>query len=280
MGKTLKSVQAEVVLSHSESLPEVDVWLIVDILRATTVMVSWFAAGGAKLYPAASVEAARELAKSLRLKGENPLLMGERNAVAPEGFDLGNSPLDITPELAGKHSCAVMATTNGTKAILKASAMGAPVLAACARNAPAALAAALTRGDRVGILCSGRLGRPSWDDTLCAGLLVACLKENCSDTRLADGARLAHLAWLASKDFRVSLRSADHAVFLEKNGFGGDLDFAAEIGVTHVVPELHDMPGGTRAMSCRAEDRGKTLALPGPPPGLEGMYGNTIGDNK
>ena len=106
------------------------------------------------------------------------------------------------------------------------------------------------------------------------------MKENCSDTRLADGARLAHLAWLASKDFRVSLRSADHAVFLEKNGFGGDLDFAAEIGVTHVVPELHDMPGGTRAMSCRAEDRGKTLARPGPPPGLEGMYGNTIGDNK
>ncbi|MDR2529162.1 MAG: 2-phosphosulfolactate phosphatase [Synergistaceae bacterium] len=275
MAGTSKSVQ--VVLSRSERLPEVDVWLIIDILRATTVMVSWFAAGGEELYPAASARAARELAESLRREGKSPLLMGERNAVAPEGFDLGNSPLDITPELAREHPCAVMATTNGTKAILKAASTGAPVFAACARNAPAALGAALARGNRVGILCSGREERPSWDDALCAGLLIACLKEYFPEIRLTDGARLAHLTWLTSKDFKSSLRSADHAVFLEKIGYGGDLDFAAEIGVTHVVPELRETSSDSpRVVLRRAESGAKPL----PTSWSYEKHENMIGDSK
>ncbi|MDR1979641.1 MAG: 2-phosphosulfolactate phosphatase [Synergistaceae bacterium] len=236
-----KPVQVEVILSLSEYLPVVDVWLIVDILRASTMMVSWFAAGGGDLYPTASVEDARRLAASLKEEGKEPLLMGEQNAIAPQGFDLGNSPLSITPELVQNASCAVMATTNGTKAMLKAASTGTPVLVACARNAFAVLDAALSKGYRIGIFCSGRKGRPSWDDTLCAGLLVAYLTEHFPDTRLADGARLAHLAWRGSKDFKSSLKTADHAIFLEKVGYGGDVAFAAEIDAVRVVPELHEL---------------------------------------
>jgi hypothetical protein len=137
-----------------------------------------------------------------------------------------------------------MATTNGTAAMLKAASTGAPVLVACARNASAALDEALSRGRRVGIFCSGRKGRPAWDDTLCAGLLVAYLAEHFPDIRLADSARLAHLTWTNSKDFKSSLMSADHAVFLEKIGFGDDVTYAGEIDVTRIVPELHEIPEG------------------------------------
>ena len=137
-----------------------------------------------------------------------------------------------------------MATTNGTAAILRAASTGVPVLVACARNAHSALSAALSRGRRIGILCSGRKGRPAWDDTLCAGLMTAYLTERFSDIRLADSARLAHLAWLSSKDFKMSLMSADHAIFLDKIGYGDDIAFAGEIDVTHVVPELHELPYG------------------------------------
>ena len=117
-------------------------------------------------------------------------------------------------------------------------------MAACARNALAALEPALSRGNRVGIFCSGREGRPAWDDTLCAGLLIARLKEHFPDVSLADGAKLAYSAWLSARDFGASLRTADHAVFLEKIGFGGDISFAAEIDVTRVVPELHELREG------------------------------------
>jgi 2-phosphosulfolactate phosphatase len=208
------------------------------------MMVSWFAAGGAELYPAVSVDAARTLAERLKGEGRKPLLMGEQNAVAPQGFDLGNSPLSVTPEMISKYSCAVMATTNGTKAIAKAASTGTPVLVACARNAFAALDLALSKGSRVGIFCSGRKGRPAWDDTLCAGLLIALLKEHFPDARLADSSRLALLAWSEPKDFKSSLKAADHAVFLEKIGYGDDIAFAAEIDAVRVVPELHELPDG------------------------------------
>ncbi|MDR3264542.1 MAG: 2-phosphosulfolactate phosphatase [Synergistaceae bacterium] len=247
------SIQAEVVLSESEHLPAVDVWLVVDILRATTVMVRWFEAGGAVLYPAESVESAARLAQNLRDRGETPLLMGERNAIAPQGFDLGNSPLDITQDLCRKYSCAVMATTNGTKALLKAASTGTPVLAACARNAVSALDLALTKGRRIGIFCSGRKGRPAWDDTLCAGLMVACLTEHFPDIHLADSARLALLAWQGTKDFGASLKTADHAVFLDKIGFGDDIAYAAEVDVAHTVPELHELPEGDGMIACLRE---------------------------
>ena len=239
-----KPVQVEVILSLSEYLPVVDVWLVVDILRASTMIVSWFAAGGGDLYPTVSVEDARRLASSLKEEGETPLLMGEQNAIAPQGFDLGNSPLSLTPELIQRFPCAVMATSNGTKALLKGASTGTPVLVACARNAFAALDTALSKGRHIGIFCSGRKGRPSWDDTLCAGLLVAYLMEHFPDTRLADGARLAHLAWRGSRDFKASLKTADHAIFLEKIGYGGDVSFAAEIDAVRVVPELFEIPDG------------------------------------
>ncbi|MDR3230379.1 MAG: 2-phosphosulfolactate phosphatase [Synergistaceae bacterium] len=273
----VNSVQAEVVLSESEHLPAVDVWLVVDILRATTVMVRWFEMGGAVLYPAESVEGAVRLAQKLRERGETPLLMGERNAIAPQGFDLGNSPLDITQELCKKYSCAVMATTNGTKALLKASVTGTPVLIACARNAVSALELALSKGRRIGIFCSGRKGRPAWDDTLCAGLLVACLTEHFPNIHLADSARLSLLAWQRTRDFGASLKTADHAVFLEKIGFGDDIAYAAEVDVARTVPELHELPEGSGMIACLREGLSnaparsplrkalpETLALPEP----------------
>jgi 2-phosphosulfolactate phosphatase len=234
----------EVILSPNEHLPVVDVWLVIDILRASTMIVSWFVAGGGDLYPTVSIEDAENLALSLKKEGHRPLLMGEQNAVPPQGFDLGNSPLSVTPKLTQQFSCAVMATTNGTKALLKAASTGAPVVVACARNAFAALDTALSKGRRVGIFCSGRKGRSSWDDILCAGLLVAYLLEYFPDTRLNDGARLARLALKESKDFKSSLRTADHAIFLENIGYGEDVAFAAEIDVTRVVPELFELSEG------------------------------------
>jgi 2-phosphosulfolactate phosphatase len=230
--------------------------------------VSWFAAGGGDLYPADSVESAKQLAELLRQEGRNPVLMGEQNAIAPPGFDLGNSPLDITRELTQKYTCAVMATTNGTKALLKAASTGTPVLVVCARNAFYALDLALSKGSRVGIFCAGRKGRPAWDDTLCAGLLASRLAENFPDVRLADSARLALLTWQNAKNFRSSLRTADHAVFLDRIGFGRDISFAAEIDVARTVPELHELPDGEgmRAVLREGLLDESPLVLQGPPP--------------
>ena len=225
-----KPVEDDVVLSCSERLPTVDVWLVIDVLRATTVIVRWFELGGRELYPTDSPDVARRLAHDLEQEGQKPLLIGEENAIAPQGFDLGNSPLDLTRELATAYACAVMATTNGTKALLRAAETGVPVFAACIRNASSALGCALSRGSRIGLLCSGRKGRPAWDDTLCAGLLLCLLQRQHPGLRLADSARLALLTW--------------HAVFLDRVGYGADIAFACIPDASEAVLELHETPDG------------------------------------
>ena len=252
-----KTVEADVVLACGEHLPAVDVWIVIDVLRATTVITRWFELGGRDLYPVGSSGAARNLARDLASGGASPLLMGEENAIPPEGFDLGNSPLDLSREVVRAHSCAVMSTSNGTVALLSAAATGVPVLAACIRNASAALDHALTLGSRIGLLCAGRKQRPGWDDTLCAGLLLHELQSRYPDILLADGARLSLLAWRSSGNFLQSMRSADHAVFLDHIGYGEDIVFACEQDAASVVPVLHEEPNGEDGM--RAVLRSVTL---------------------
>ena len=240
-----KPIEADVVLSCGEHLPAVDVWMVIDVLRATTVIVRWFELGGGDLFPVGSVEAARRLARALASEGAAPLLMGEENGIPPQGFDLGNSPLDLTRDLIRERPRAVMATTNGTKALLRAAETGVPVFAVCIRNALSALGCALSRGSRIGLLCSGRKGRPAWDDTLCAGLLLSLLQRRHPGLRLADSARLALLTWQSSRnDLRASLSGADHAVFLDRVGYGADIAFACIPDASEAVPELHESPDG------------------------------------
>lgn len=241
-----RPIEADVVLACGEHLPAVDVWMVIDVLRATSVIVRWFELGGGDLYPVESVAEARRLARDLAAggAGKRPLLMGEENAIPPQGFDLGNSPLDLTREVVQAHPCAVMATSNGTVALLAAAATGAPVVAACVRNASAALDYALSIGPRLGLLCAGRRRRPAWDDTLCAGLILNELQTRRPGLLLADSARLALLAWQGSGDIESSMRSSDHAVFLDRIGYGADIAFACQQDAASLVPVLHEEPEG------------------------------------
>lgn len=265
-----RSVEADVVLACGEHLPAVDVWMVIDVLRATTVIVRWSELGGGDLYPVESVGAARRLARELAAGKTPPLLMGEENAIPPQGFDLGNSPLDLTREIVQARGRAVMATSNGTAALLAAAATGTPVVAACIRNASAALDHALSIGPRVGLLCSGRKRRPAWDDTLCAGIILDDLRTRHPDVVLADSARLALLAWRSSPDILPSMETADHAVFLDKIGYGPDVAFACERDATTVVPVLHEEPegDGMRAVlrAVRLPARPRTAPRPSPEP--------------
>ena len=267
-----KPVEADVVLSCSERLPTVDVWLVIDVLRATTVIVRWFELGGRELYPTDTPDAARRLAHDLEQEGQKPLLMGEENAIAPQGFNLGNSPLDLTRELAAARACAVMATTNGTGALLSAAATGVPVVVACARNAAAALDCALSLGSRIGVLCAGRKRRPAWDDTICAGVILEELTRRAPDLLLADSARLALLTWRTSGGKLLSsMRTADHSVFLNKIGYGPDVSFACEIDAASVVPVLHEEPheGEMRAVLRNAQGIPRPAPEPPSPPSAE-----------
>jgi phosphosulfolactate phosphohydrolase-like enzyme len=168
--------------------------------------------------------------------------MGEKNALPPDGFDAGNSPLEINPDIVKQNPIAIMATSNGTKAILKALTTGAAVYIVCARNAIYAIDLALSHGYNIGILCAGRAGRPAIEDTLCAGLIVERLCRLLPNYIISDGADIALKTWKSARgSFEHTVMNATHAKFLSKIGFSEDISFACQRDSVAYVPEVKEV---------------------------------------
>lgn len=91
--------------------------IVVDALRATSVMVTAVEHGVRFIIPVSEVEEAVDMAR--QLGNQRVLLCGERQAKPIPEFHLSNSPLEYTPEMVADRVM-VMTTTNGTRAILRA----------------------------------------------------------------------------------------------------------------------------------------------------------------
>ncbi len=155
--------------------------VVVDVLRATTVMVHALAAGCEAVIPCAEIDEARETAAGLPAA----LLVGERQGLPIPGFDLGNSPADFTEEVC-QGKTLVMTTTNGTRAIL-ASLEAERVYIASFGNLRATsteLSVQFLKKDHkhpVHIICAGTDGHISLEDSLLAGALAAQIVNLPSD---------------------------------------------------------------------------------------------------
>ncbi|HPI97197.1 MAG TPA: 2-phosphosulfolactate phosphatase [Synergistales bacterium] len=228
--------EIDVVLSPAEDLPAVDIWLVVDILRATTNIVHFFSMGGKLMIPVEKVDEARQIRS---LYGDEWLLMGEREALPPEGFDLGNSPFEYTRDTLRDKPFAVITTSNGTGAMLKAMRSGKTVFISAARNASASVERAFNSGDRIGILCAGRHGRTALDDVLCAGVIIEKALEKERDILLSDGARIALEMWeTCFGNLRRGVELSGHSHILHELGMEEDIAFCCEIDKSESVPRM------------------------------------------
>lgn len=213
--------------------------VVIDVIRATSTIVQALSAGARAVYPTLSSEEATHLANSLGR--EDTLLCGERRGLMIDGFDLGNSPAEFTPDrVSGKRL--VMTTTNGTRAFLAAEASDRVIVAALTNLS--AVADALLGSDRVACICAGKEGRFSLDDAVCAGLIIRSLMggEDSSqmDIHLDDAAQSAFaLAASFSVDAEFLAGTAAGAALVDV-GLGPDLEQCAEIDCHRLVPEMHD----------------------------------------
>ena len=147
--------------------------VVIDILRATTTMVHALAAGSPAIYPCGEVDEAQALANTF--EPGSTLLAGERKGLKIDGFDLGNSPTDCTPEIcSGKPF--IMTTTNGTRAILAALSAEKIMIGAFA-NASSTLEALKADRRPIHLICAGTDGQISLEDTLFAGWLAQSLDQ-------------------------------------------------------------------------------------------------------
>ncbi|MDA0365841.1 MAG: 2-phosphosulfolactate phosphatase, partial [Chloroflexi bacterium] len=110
--------------------PTRETCLVVDVLRATSVMAVLFGRGIEAVYPAATIEEGRVLRARLAADGSAPMLCGEVDALPPEGYDYGNSPGEFMRMAALPANRAVVATTNGTPALVRCA--SAPLVIAAA----------------------------------------------------------------------------------------------------------------------------------------------------
>jgi 2-phosphosulfolactate phosphatase len=149
--------------------------VVVDVLRATTVIVRALSAGCTNVLPCREIQEAKSLAMSF--PRDTVLLAGERGGLPIRDFNLGNSPGEFVPEVC-REKHVVITTTNGTRAIL-ASLEAEHVYVASFNNLQATadeISVQILKkhhGHSVHIVCAGTEGQISLEDSLLAGALTS-----------------------------------------------------------------------------------------------------------
>jgi len=216
--------------------------VVLDVLRATSVMAVALSNGAKAILPAASTEEALRIAQNL--ERDAVVLAGERKSVRIPGFALGNSPLEFGAEaVAGK--TIVMTTTNGTAALIAAQGareviVGAPVNFTAVVER---LRAAVTEPEGLVILCAGGDGQFALEDAFAAGRLAKALLPG-GDSKgqtVNDGTLAAlELARHFGERWSRALRTSAHGRELLALGFGADLDVCAGQDTHPVLPLYAD----------------------------------------
>jgi len=207
--------------------------VVIDVLRSSSTIVAALSNGAREVVPVATVEFAVKVSGGMF--GGQTLLGGERHTKKIEGFALGNSPLEYTPEIvAGK--TIILYTTNGSKAIVKAK--FSENLFICAFLNLEALAKHLIFINKdVEILCSGRNNHYSMEDSVCAGRLIAEILKLKENAELSDSAKASlSLNKTFGKNTLKMLKESEHGKLLLDNGFEDDLKFCSRINTLNIIP--------------------------------------------
>ncbi len=223
----------------TKSVQRGDVIIVIDVLRCSSTIVTALANAAEGVIPTKTVKEAR----ALRKKHSEFLLAGERRGVKLKGFDLGNSPLEFSPQkVKGRHI--VLTTTSGSKAIIS-SKKAKHVFAGAFLNVEAIAKATSKIAEReetgISLVSAGTDGQFSLEDFICAGAIAESFPATVfihSDAVLA--------AILAFKQAKQSLKkviqSGYHAQYLISQGFEEDIKFCSQLSIYKVVPFLK---GGT-----------------------------------
>ncbi|MBI4534735.1 MAG: 2-phosphosulfolactate phosphatase [Ignavibacteriae bacterium] len=210
--------------------------VVVDVLRASTTIATGLCNGAREFIPTTTVESAVKI--SGNLFGGVVLLGGERNGRMIEGFHLGNSPVEYSGEKV-KGKTIVFSSTNGSMAMVKA--RYAREMFVCGFvNISVVYDCIKELGADFTVLCAGKNGMFSIEDSVCAGMLVHKLVSDSSfDVELSDGA-LAALTLYKSfgKNIQKMIKGSEHGKYLAEIGFGEDLKVCASVDTVPVVPQL------------------------------------------
>lgn len=213
--------------------------VVIDVLRATTTIITALANGARAVVPTASSEEAVKMTANLERDGF--VLAGERRYLPIPGFPLGNSPNEMTPDQVGAKTV-YLATTNGTPALVAAQGAD-PVLVGAAVNfgalAERAGAVLRERGD-LAIICAGRERQFALEDAYVAGRLVKLVKKGLRKLSLNDGAEVSLALTQRYKNFLDAFTASEAGRALESLQLGDDVRFSSKMDRYALVPAYVD----------------------------------------
>jgi 2-phosphosulfolactate phosphatase len=212
--------------------------VVIDVLRATSVIVHALSHGAIEVVPVTTVEEATRLVRTF--PPGSTLLGGERGSRKVQGFDFGNSPGECSPErVKGKR--VVLTTTNGTKAFHSV-AVAENVLVGSFLNGTATAERCLRLDRDILIFPSGDEGAFSLEDVVCGGMLIDLMAKKChTPIGLTDASSSAGILYQRFKrNLLEALRLSKHGRDLEAMGLGEDLFYCARTDLTDLVPTFRD----------------------------------------
>jgi 2-phosphosulfolactate phosphatase len=208
--------------------------VVIDILRATSVVVHALSQGASEIIPLAAVEEAFQMAKAFP-RGF-AMLGGERSSKEIPGFDLGNSPREYTAERV-KGKKLILTTTNGTRAFHAVSS-GKEIVAGSFLNIGAIAERCLESSRDVFIFPSGDEGNFSLEDILCGGMLIDLMtRQEKKQALLTDASYGAQILYQRFKgNLLEAFHLSHHGKELIDRGFEEDLAYCAQMDVIPLVP--------------------------------------------
>lgn len=212
--------------------------IAIDVLRATSTIAAALQSGAEAVQAFSDMDTLMKVsdkwAPELRLRG------GERGGAKVAGYDLGNSPLDCTPEVVGGKRLFI-STTNGTRTLQRVQ-DAKIVLAGALVNRQAIVDYVLSQQpETIWMVGSGWEGDYSLEDTVCAGAIADSiitklgipLAEVAGNDELVGSIALYH-QW---KDNLLELfYLASHGQRLVRLECFADLKFCATPDTLNVVP--------------------------------------------
>lgn len=212
---------------RDEFLNEYDgVPVIVDVLRATSTIVTALYRGAEKVIPVRGYDEALAIGRRL-----GALTVGERNGIRVEGFAHGNSPTELSRiPLEGK--TIVIVTTNGTQVMAEGGIIASTLNAGAVAKEIATLPHSY-------LLASGSPRKS--DEDRCAAGMIEIIAEKIRAGRTVEEAVASAVSGAEGKQLLDGIRRSGSGEKLARYGYGADVDLVSmAVNAYPVLPVYHD----------------------------------------
>lgn len=222
---TVEEIRFEQISNH--------VVIVIDVLRASSTIVTALANGFSAVIPVETIGQAN------LLRSPAALLAGERHCRKIPDFDFNNSPTELAAQQPLGRQL-VLTTTNGTRAIQKAE-RAALVLIGCFLNATACIRHAISQHLDITLYCAGTRGQFALEDGLAAGLMIAQAQQFVPSVQLCDLGKALQASYLHLADKLCEL--LPHTTTgrrLIQHQLAADLAYCAQTDRCQLVPYVEE----------------------------------------